>query len=395
MIPPEKSPARQGHPEGQPMAHRFTIGVEEEFQIIDPDTCALRSHVMQLVSAASPSIAEQVKLEMHQSIVETGTNICENVPDLRVEMHRTRDELVAAADRAGLQVAAAGTHPFSSWIDQVISPGERYQHIIEELQQLARSLLIFGMHVHVAMPDKQTMIDMMNMVRYFLPHLLALSTSSPFWMGRNTGLKSFRTTVFRRFPRTGIPEQFESWSACENFVNLLVKLNCIDTGKKIWWDVRPHPTFGTLEFRMCDVTTKVEEAVAIAALTQALVVKLHRLDTGNMSFRLYRRALIEENKWRAARYGIEGKLIDFGKEAEVGMHQLIPELLEFVDDVVDDLGSRSAVEYVNTIMREGTSAERQLRMFQETGDLKAVVRNIVAETRGHGPGQVSAARAVN
>ena len=362
------------------MAHRFTIGVEEEFQIIDPATCELRSHVMQLVSAASPAIVDQVKHEMHQSIVETGTQICENVADLRVEMHRTRGELVAAAERAGLQVAAAGTHPFSSWIDQVISPGERYQHIVEELQQLARSLLIFGMHIHVAMPDKQTTIDMMNMVRYFLPHLLALSTSSPFWMGRNTGLKSFRTTVFRRFPRTGIPEQFESWSAYENFVNLLVKLNCIDTGKKIWWDVRPHPTFGTLEFRMCDVTTKVEEAVAIAALTQALVVKLHRLYKNNQSWRLYRRALIEENKWRAARYGIEGKLIDLGKEEEVPMRALIPELLELVDDVVDDLGSRSAVEYVNTMLREGTSAERQLRVYEQTGDLKAVVRHIVMET---------------
>ncbi|HYK39974.1 MAG TPA: carboxylate-amine ligase [Candidatus Eremiobacteraceae bacterium] len=363
------------------MAHRFTIGVEEEFQIIDPATCDLRSHVMQLVSAASPAIADQVKHEMHQSIVETGTNICENVGELLQEMLRTRGELVAAAERAGLQVAAAGTHPFSSWIDQVISPGERYQHIVEELQQLARSLLIFGMHIHVAMPDKQTTIDMMNMVRYFVPHLLALSTSSPFWMGRNTGLKSFRTTVFRRFPRTGIPEQFESWSAYENFVNLLVKLNCIDTGKKIWWDVRPHPTFGTLEFRMCDVTTKVEEAVAIAALTQALVVKLHRLYKNNQSWRLYRRALIEENKWRAARYGIEGKLIDLGKEEEVPMRALIPELLELVDDVVDDLGSRPAINYVNTIMKEGTSAERQMKVYEQTNDLKAVVRHIVAETR--------------
>jgi carboxylate-amine ligase len=364
------------------MAHRFTIGVEEEFQIIDPATCALRSHVSQLISAASPDIVEQVKHEMHQSIVETGTNICQNVAELRIEMHRTRGELVAAAERVGLQVAAAGTHPFSSWIDQVISPGERYQNIIEELQQLARSLLIFGMHVHVAMPDKQTTIDMMNMVRYFLPHLLALSTSSPFWMGRNTGLKSFRTTVFRRFPRTGVPEQFESWSAYENFVNLLIKLNSIDNGKKIWWDVRPHPTFGTLEFRMCDVATKVEEAVAIAALTQAIIVKLHRLYTRNQSFRLYRRALIEENKWRAARYGIEGKLIDFGKEAEVPMRDLTLELLEFVDDVLDELGSRSAVEYIHTILNEGTSAERQLRVHRETGDLKAVVRHLVAETRG-------------
>jgi glutamate---cysteine ligase / carboxylate-amine ligase len=364
------------------MAHRFTIGVEEEFQIIDPDTLELRSHVVQLLSAASRGLGDQVKQEMHQSIVETGTKICENVSDLRLEMHRTRNELVAAAESTGLQVAAAGTHPFSSWIDQVISPGERYKHIIEEMGQLARSLLIFGMHIHVAMPDRQTTIDMMNMVRYFLPHLLALSTSSPFWMGRNTGLKSFRTTVFRRFPRTGIPEIFDSWSSYENFINLLVKLNCIDNGKKIWWDVRPHPTYGTLEFRMFDTATKVEEAVAIAALTQAIVVKLHRLYTRNMGWRIYRRALIEENKWRAARYGIEGKLIDFGKEEEVATRVLIPELLELVDDVVDDLGSRSAVDYVHTILNEGTSAERQLRVYQETGDLKEVVRHLVQETRG-------------
>jgi carboxylate-amine ligase len=237
---------------------------------------------------------------------------------------------------------------------------------------------------------------MMNMVRYFLPHLLALSTSSPFWMGRNTGLKSFRTTVFRRFPRTGVPEEFESWSAYENFLSLLVKLNSIDSGKKIWWDVRPHPTFGTLEFRMCDVATKVEEAVAIAALTQAIVVKLHRLYTGNMSFRVYRRALIEENKWRAARYGIEGKLIDFGKEAEVPMRDLAVELLSFVDDVVDELGSRSAVEYVHTILNEGTSAERQLRVYQQTGDLRAVVKHLVEETRGGvTAARTSSAHAIN
>src|ERR1700757_4226927 len=378
------------------MAHRFTIGVEEEFQIIDPETLELRSHVVQLISsAAARGVGDLVKQEMHQSIVETGTKICENVSELRLEMHRTRSELVLAAESTGLRVAAAGTHPFSSWIDQVISPGERYQHIVEEMGQLARSLLIFGMHVHIAMPDKQTTIDMMNMVRYFLPHLLALSTSSPFWMGRNTGLKSFRTTVFRRFPRTGVPEQFESWSAYENFLSLLAKLNCIDSGKKIWWDVRPHPTFGTLEFRMCDVTTKVEEAVAIAALTQAIIVKLHRLYTSNMSYRVYRRALIEENKWRAARYGIEGKLIDFGKEAEVPMRELALELLDFVDDVVDDLGSRSAVEYIHTILKDGTSAERQLRVYQQTGDLKAVVKHLVTETRGVTEPRASSAHAIN
>jgi carboxylate-amine ligase len=364
------------------MAHRFTIGVEEEFQIIDPESLELRSHVVQLISsAAARGVGDLVKQEMHQSIVETGTKICENVSELRLEMHRTRSELVLAAESTGLRVAAAGTHPFSSWIDQVISPGERYQNIVEEMGQLARSLLIFGMHIHVAMPDKQTTIDMMSMVRYFLPHLLALSTSSPFWMGRNTGLKSFRTTVFRRFPRTGIPEVFESWSEYENFINLLVKLNCIDTGKKIWWDVRPHPTYGTLEFRMFDTATRVEEAVAIAALTQAIVVKLHRLYTRNQSWRIYRRALIEENKWRAARYGIEGKLIDFGREAEVPMRELMLELMEFIDEVVDDLGSRSAIEYIHTILNEGTSAERQLRVYQQTGDLKDVVRHLVMETR--------------
>ena len=308
---------------------------------------------------------------MHQSIVEIGTKICANVDELRMDMLRTRGELVRAAESVGLQVAAAGTHPFSNWIDQVISPGERYKNIVEELQQLARSLLIFGMHVHVAVPDRTTMIDLMNMVRYFLPHLLALSTSSPFWMGRDTGLKSFRTTVFRRFPRTGIPDHFNSWSDYEDYVNLLIKLHCIDNAKKIWWDVRPHPTFGTLEFRICDVTPRVEDAIAIAALAQAIVVKLYQLYKKNMGFRMYPRALIEENKWRAARWGVEGKLIDFGKQAEVPMRELGEELLDFVDDVVDDLGSRDALEPIERILREGTSSERQLRIYAETGDLKA------------------------
>jgi carboxylate-amine ligase len=373
------------------MTHRFTIGVEEEFQIVDPDTGELRSHVSELV-AATAHLDEQVKPELHQSIVEIGTKICTDVGELRTEMRRTRLELVSAAERVNLAVAAAGTHPFSNWLDQVISPGKRYEKIVEELQQLARSLLIFGMHVHVAVPDRTTMIDLMNMSRYFLPHLLALSTSSPFWVGRDTGLKSFRTTVFRRFPRTGVPDHFNSWSEYENYVNLLIQLHCIDDAKKIWWDVRPHPTFGTLEFRVCDVVPRVEEATAIAALTQAIVVKLHRLYTKNMGFRMYPRALVEENKWRAARWGVEGKLIDFGKQAEVPMRQLGEELLEFVDDVVDDLGSREALQPIHTILEQGTSAERQMRVYKETGDLKAVVRQIVEETRGGHPHEAVAAR---
>lgn len=363
------------------MAHRFTIGVEEEFQIVDPQTWELRSHVSELLAAGGPSLRDQMKREMHQSIVELGTTICADASELHQEILRIRTELCATADRAGLAVAAAGTHPFSSWIDQVISPGERYENIVEELQQLARSLLIFGMHVHVAMPDRTSAIDIMNAARYFLPHLLALSTSSPFWQGRDTGLKSYRTTIFRRFPRTGVPDHFGSWSEYENYVNLLVDLHCIDDGKRIWWDIRPHPNFGTLEFRVCDVPTRVEETIALAALAQAIIVKLYRLYEKNMGFRLYRRALIEENKWRAARWGLDGRLIDFGKRAEVPMRSLALELLEFVDDVLDELGSRPYVEYVHTILRDGTSADRQLRVLRETGDLKAVVQHVVQETR--------------
>jgi carboxylate-amine ligase len=363
------------------MAHRFTVGVEEEFQIVDPATWELRSHVSELLASGGPSLGEQIKREMHQSIVEMGSPICADIAQLEMELVRGRAELCSAADRVGLAIAAAGTHPFSNWIDQIISPGERYQNIIEEQQQLARSLLIFGLHVHVAVPDRTTAIDLMNAARYFLPHLLALSTSSPFWMGRDTGLKSYRTAIFRRFPRTGIPDHFGSWSEYENYLNLLVDLHCIDDGKKIWWDIRPHPTFGTLEFRVCDVPTRVEETLAIASIIQALVVKLHKLYSGNMGFRLYRRALIEENKWRAARWGLDGMLIDFGKRTEVPMRRLAGELLEFVDDVVDELGSRRLLGYVDTILREGTSADRQLRVYRETGDLKAVVRHVVAETR--------------
>jgi carboxylate-amine ligase len=254
------------------MAHAFTVGVEEEFQIVDPDTWELRSHVSELLAASVPSLGDQIKPELHQSIVEVGTRICADVNELDVEVCRIRRELAESAERVGLRIAAAGTHPFSRWIDQVLSPGERYQNIVEELQQLARSLLIFGLHVHVAVPDRASTIELLNEARYFLPHLLALSTSSPFWQGRDTGLKSFRTTVFRRFPRTGIPDEFGSWSQYEEYLNLLVELRCIDSGKKVWWDLRPHPLFGTLEFRICDVPTSPRVTVALAALALELLV---------------------------------------------------------------------------------------------------------------------------
>ena len=360
---------------------RFTVGVEEEFQIVDPDTGELKSHVSELLASSEASLGDRIKRELHQSIVEVGTRICNDVGELRDEIFRIRLELAASADRSGLAVAAAGTHPFSHWKDQVLSPGDRYDSIVEELQQLARSLLIFGLHVHVAVPDRQTAIDLMNQARYFIPHLLALSTSSPFWMGRDTGLKSYRTTIFRRFPRTGVPEHFDSWSEYENYVKLLVNLKCIEDARKIWWDIRPHPTYGTLEFRVCDVPTRPADAVMLGALCQAIIVKLHNLYTRNMGYRIYARALIEENKWRAARWGLDGKLIDFGKQAEVPMRDLALELLEFVDDVVDDLGSREAVEHIHRVLEEGTSADRQLAVYRETQDLKAVVNHLIQETR--------------
>jgi len=230
-------------------------------------------------------------------------------------------------------------------------------------------------------PDRSSTIELLNEARYFLPHLLALSTSSPFWQGRDTGIKSFRTTVFRRFPRTGIPDLFGSWGEYEEYLNLLVETHCIDSGKKVWWDLRPHPTFGTLEFRICDVPTSPRVTVSLAAVAQAIIVKLYRLRRDNLGVRIYPRALIEENKWRAARYGIDGNLIDFGKRQEVPMRALAEELLEFVDDVVDDLGSRAAVEYIRTIVQDGTSADKQIRVYRETGDLRAVVRWIVEETK--------------
>ena len=364
-----------------PSMFRFTLGVEEEFQIVDPDSGELRSHVSELLASSAPVLGDQIKRELHQSIVEVGTKICEDVSELRGEIFRIRRDLSSSAEKVGLAVAAAGTHPFSHWKDQVLSPGVRYDSIVEELQQLARSLLIFGLHVHVAVPERQTAIDLMNQARYFLPHLLALSTSSPFWMGRDTGLMSYRTTIFRRFPRTGVPDHFNSWSEYENYIKLLVDLKCIDDARKIWWDVRPHPLFGTLEFRVCDVPTRPEDAVMLGALCQAIIVKLHKLYMNNQGYRLYRKALVEENKWRAARWGMNGKLIDFGRRMEVPMRELALELLEFVDDVVDPLGSREAVNQVHTILREGTSADRQLAVFKQTGDMRIVMRHLIDETK--------------
>ncbi|HYE13327.1 MAG TPA: carboxylate-amine ligase, partial [Pyrinomonadaceae bacterium] len=333
---------------------RYTLGIEEEFHIVDPQTRELRSRVTEILEEGTTILGEQLKPEMIQSQIEVGTNICANIEEARTDITRLRSVISGLARSKGLEIVAASTHPISHWRDQQIFNDARYKLLIDELQMVASSLLICGMHVHVGIPDRERQVHIMNATRYFLPHVLALSTSSPFWLGFNTGLKSYRSEVFKKFPRTDIPDHFDSYDAFERYVSLLVKTGCIDNGKKIWWDVRPHPFFPTLEFRVCDIPTRIDDTVAISALIQAIVAKLDRLIDKNLGFRLYRRALIQENKWRAVRYGLGGKLIDFGKQKEVPVCDLIRELLEFVDDVLDDLGSRREVEHINTILDRGT-----------------------------------------
>src|SRR5436309_6347834 len=363
-----------------PEAKLFTLGIGEEFQLIDPKSRALRSHVQQLLAEGQVTFKDQLKPELHQSVIEIGTPICEDIKHARTEVRRLRRELAALARRKRLRIAASGTHPFSHWKDQKITPNPRYKEIIEDLQQVARANLIFGLHVHVGIPDRETAIHVMNAARYFLPHIFALSTNSPFWQGRNTGFKSYRSKVFDRFPRTGIPDHFQSLAEYDNYLKLLIKTRCIDNGKKIWWDIRMHPFFDTLEYRICDVPMRYEETLALAALCQAVTAKLYKLLQKNLGFRLYRRLLLNENKWRAARYGITGKLIDFGKQQEVDCAALIGELLEFVDDVVDELGSREELAYIQEILRNGTGADRQLEVWNQSNDLKDVVDYIVEET---------------
>jgi carboxylate-amine ligase len=364
------------------MRPSFTIGIEEEYQTIDPVTRDLRSHIAtEMLAKGKLRLEERVKAEMHQSVVEVGTRICKTVADARADLYDLRRQMIGLAREHDLVLVAGATHPFADWRSQEIYPDPRYEQVVEDLQLVARANLIFGLHVHVGIEDREAAIRVMNSMRYFLPHILALSTNSPFWRGIKTGLKSYRAKVFDKFPRTNIPDSFASYSEFEAFVNLLVKTKCLDNGKRIWWDIRPHPFFNTIEVRVCDIPMRAEETLAIAALIQATAAKLHLLHERNQDWRQYSRALIMENKWRAVRYGLDGKLIDFGKETEVPERELIVEYLDFVDEVVDELESRDAINYIHTILRDGTGADRQLKKFDETGDLKAVVDYMAEETK--------------
>ncbi len=361
---------------------QFTLGVEEEFQIVHPETRELRSYVSQLLEEGGQQslLRERVRPEMHQSVVETGTGICRDIRQARSEICELRSELNGLASKHGLRIVAAGTHPFSDWKSQEITDGERYKVIVEDLQDVARANLIFGLHVHVGIKDKETAIALANQIRYFLPHILALSTSSPFWLGRNTGLKSIRSEIFKRFPRTGIPGHFDSYHQFQSYVDLLVKTGCIDNAKKIWWDVRAHPFFDTVEVRICDMSTRIDDTIALAALIQAIMGKLYLLYRRNMGFREYARELVEENKWRAVRYGIDGQLIDFGKQEQVPLRGLISELLDFVSEAADIFKSQDELDRVRKILVEGTSADKQLAVHAQTNSYQAVVDHLISET---------------
>ncbi len=325
-------------------------------------------------------LRERVRAEMHQSMVEVGTSICRSVDEVRRELVFLRKELSKLAENGGLRVVAGSTHPFSDWKAQDITDHERYHGLVEDLQDVARANLIFGLHVHVGIADKEDAVALANQVRYFLPHLLALTTSSPFWLGRHTGLASIRSEIFKRFPRTGIPDEFATYSEFTRFVATLVKTGCVDNGKKIWWDVRVHPFFETVEIRVCDMPTNMNHTIAVVALVQALMVKLYLLRRANVQWRPYSRSLLEENKWRAVRYGINGKLIDFGKEREVPCRDLILELIDFVSDAAEKLGTVDEVAKIKRILDEGTSADRQVEIFKQRQDPKDVVDWMIKET---------------
>src|ERR1700754_2986418 len=354
------------------MRPTFSLGIEEEYQTVDPETRDLRSHIKtEMLAQGKLRLSERVKAEMHQSVIEVGTHVCRNVEVARDDIYDLRRNMIRLAEENGLMLVAGATHPFADWRSQEIYPDPRYDKVVEDLQLVARANLIFGLHVHVGIEDREAAIRIMNSLRYFLPHILALSTNSPFWLGMETGYKSYRAKVFENFPRTNLPDSFASYSEFESYVNLLIKTNSIDNAKKIWWDVRPHPFFNTVEVRVCDIPLRAEETVAIAALIQATACKLWKLHEGNIDFRQYSRALLMENKFRAVRYGLDGKLIDFGKQQEVPERDLLEEYLVLIDREVDELGSREAIDGIRKIMKTGSGADRQLKVFEESkGDLK-------------------------
>ncbi|PCJ61446.1 MAG: carboxylate-amine ligase [Rhodospirillaceae bacterium] len=368
----------------------FTIGVEEEYLLVDLKT-------RDLVSDPPPGVIEecgellkgQVSPELLRSQIEVETRVCGTVQEIRADLARLRATVSGVAASHDLALIAASTHPFASWGAQKHTDKERYNVLTRDLQGVARRLLICGMHVHVGISDPDLRIDLMNQAAYFLPHLLALSTSSPFWQGEDTGLKSYRLSIFDEVPRTGLPEYFESDAEFKRLLAVMAQAGLIEDGTKLWWDIRPSVRFPTLEMRITDVCTSLDDAVTIAALYLSILHMLYRLRGANQRWRLYSRALISENRWRAQRYGIDEGLVDFGKGRIVPTAELFEELLELLAEDAEILGCTAEVQATRDILRRGTSAHRQLAVYRAAlaegaepmEALRAVVDALVAETR--------------
>ncbi|MEX0685274.1 MAG: carboxylate-amine ligase [Balneolales bacterium] len=361
--------------------YEYTLGIEEEYLLVNTKTGELNSAIDILLKEKSEDEAgNKITSELMQCQVEIGTKVCNSLQEAREQLVSIRRTVSTLANNHGLSIIAAGSHPFSKWRDQDITNQVRYRGLELESKRLARQLLICGMHMHIGMDDDEMRIDIMNQLSYFCPHLLALSASSPFWGGYDTGLQSYRSVVFECLPRTGIPPYFRSWNEYQAYIDLSVKLNCIDEPTKIRWDIRPSPKFPTLEIRIADACPKLDESIAICALKIALVAKLKKMRRNNQAWRIYRKELLQENKWRAVRYGLNGNLLDLGRKREEEAKKLIFQLLTFVDDVVEDLDIREEISYVHNILDEGNSADRQLAAFEENKDTKDVVDLLIQET---------------
>lgn len=366
-----------------------TIGIEEEYLLVDLESRDLRSDPPEaFMQTCRWLLGEHVTPEFLRCQIEVGTTVCETIADARRDLTFYRRTIAAEARRHGMGLVAASTHPFADWSTQVTTDKERYAQLKKDLRTVALRLLICGMHVHVSVPDEELRIDLHSQLPYFLPHLLALSTSSPFWRGRNTGLKSYRSSISIDLPRAGMPQTFSSAGEYQRLVDLLVKLGRIEDASKIWWDLRPSARFPTLEMRISDVCTRVEDGIAIAATFQAIVHMLITLKRKNQRWRQYLPALIAENRWLAQRHGVSGELIDFGRGEAVPLGDLMEELIGLVGEEADALGCRTEVERIRLIAADGTSADRQLAVFNgaleeglgEEAALQRVVDHLVTET---------------
>ena len=347
----------------------YTLGIEEEYLLVDPETRDLAGDppaaLLQECEAAVPKEVGAVSPEFLKSQIEVGTSVCANMSEARQRLIELRRTVGAVAEVHGYRIIAASTHPSADWHDQVHVDKERYNTLAADLQTVARRLLICGMHVHVGVEDQEHRIDVMNQVSYFLPHLLALSTSSPFWQGQDTGLLSYRLSVFDELPRTGLPERFDSWGEYQRHIDMLIEAGLIEDASKIWWDVRPSARFPTVEMRITDICTTLDDTLTIAALYVCFVAMIMRLRRDNQRWRVYSNLLINENRWRAQRYGLTQGLVDFGKGQIVAYNELLEEILELVSPDAIALGCVTDVEHARQILERGTSGQRQLDIYQK------------------------------